>query len=189
MKYRSFLPLLIFEVGLFSCAPESGQLSEKIWINMDSLIRAQATGVTIEKTARLGDDQSTGTTSVQENWSGELEAFARLSVMNKPVYRNQYLETTGPDPTSNLFLKKIIATDSTAPVRELRLSVHPDTWRIIRLEGSLRESSLLYSKQEELTLEFDPHTGRLERYAVSGKQKMAWFKPDAYEVKASVIYR
>lgn len=187
---RTSILLIFLATVLFSCTDETTSVSGTQWINMDSLINAQMTSkATIEKSAMLDNQRSEGKVSVNTNWSSELEAFSRLAVMNKPIYRNQYSKSSGPDPYSNLILKKIVATDSLAPVKELRISVLPDSHQIVRLEGILKETSLLYSKDEQLIMEFDPHTGRLERYSVTGKQKLAWFKPDQYDIKASVIYR
>lgn len=181
--------LLFSAVAFFSCAPEAETIADAGWINMDSLINAQVTpGARIEKSATLNNQQSDGEVAKTKNWNSELEAFSRLAVMNKPIYRNKYSMTIGPDPNSNLQLKKIVATDSAAPVRKLQISILPQSHQIIRLEAFVKENSLFYSKQEELVLEFDPHNGRLERYSASGWQKMAWFRQDNYSIKATVNY-
>lgn len=186
---RIYFLFLLSASALFSCASETDSITDSRWINIDSLINAQITlGVRIEKSTTLNNVNSDGEVTKPKNWNSELEAFARIAVMNKPIYRNQFSITFGADPNSNLQLKKIMATDSSAPVRKLQISILPQSHQIIRLEAFLKENSLFYSKQERLIMEFDPHTGRLERYSVNGWQKMAWFRPDQYGIRASVSY-
>jgi hypothetical protein len=182
---------VIFPVAqvFFSCSTENRGAADDLLFNMDSLIQAQPkSGISISKTASLGDDVGNGTAEISSDWKEELAAFTRIGIMNLPVWQNSYLTASGPDPTSNLMLKKIYATDSAAPVRELRLAFFPERRQIIRLEAKLSESGMFYSRQENLNMEFDPATGRLERYSVSGTQKLAWFEPDQYRISAFVSY-
>lgn len=186
----SFSVLIVFGAcGLFSCAPESSETTGTSWINIDSLIAAQTpVGATIEKFAALDSGSSSGSVAITENWSEELAAFARIGVINKPIYRNNYTTHRGPDPNSNLELVTLTATDSTAPVRTLKIFYLPDPQQIIRIEAGMKESGLYYSKEEQLSMEFDPQSKRLERYSVTGQQQLAWFSPDRYSIKALVRY-
>jgi len=189
MRVVSILLAFIIGQTFFSCSSEKGNTTEAVLINMDSLINAQPiNGVTINKTATLKNETGTGTSEVSLRSEEELSAFAHIGVMNLPVWRNSYKVTTGADPNSNLMLKRIYSVDSAAPVRELRIAFIPENKQIIRLEASINESGLFYSKQESLTMEFDPHGGRLEKYSVSGTRQIAWFESDQYSVNASVLY-
>lgn len=188
---RASLLLLIFPAAqvFFSCSPEIRETEAGLLVNMDSLIQSQPkSGVAIKKTASLGDDSGNGTTELSSEWNEELAAFSRIGIMNLPVWRNAYLTSRGPDPNSNLMLKKIYATDSAAPVRQLLLAFFPDRKQIIRLEAKISEAGMFYSKKEILNMDFDPATGRLEKYSVSGTQQLAWFKPDTYQISASFSY-
>ena len=186
-SFRIFV--LIGAFGAFSCAPENTEQVSTGWINMDSLIAAQIPhGASIEKLAALDSSHSSGRVTIKENWSEELAAFARIGVINKPIYRNLYRKEVGPDPNSNLNRLFLSATDSTAPIRQLKIIYRGNPKEIIQLEAVVKESSLFYSKEETLSMEFDPHTKRLERYTVGGWQQMAWFKPETYRISAQVRY-
>ena len=183
-----FLTLTVGQI-IGSCSSENRNTTEPVLINIDSLLNAQPTsGVSVNKTATLKSETGTGTSEGALTSEVELSAFARISVMNLPVWRNSYQMTTGADPNSNLKLKRIYAVDSAAPVRELRITFIPENRQIIRLEAQVNESGLFYSKQEILHMEFDPHGGRLEKYSVSGTRQIAWFEPDQYSINASVRY-
>lgn len=185
---RIFLTLAISQT-IFSCSSENRNTTESVLINIDSLISAQpASDVSINKTATLKNKTGSGTAKVSVNLEEELSAFSRIGVMNLPVWRNSYRMTIGADHKSNLMLKKIYAVDSAAPVRELGVTFMPESKKIVRLEARINESGLFYSKQESLTMEFDPHGGRLEKYSVSGTRQIAWFEPDRYQVSASLKY-
>jgi hypothetical protein len=189
MRVVSILLAFIIGQTFFSCSSEKGNTTESVLINMDSLINAQPiSGVTINKTAMLKNETGTGTNEVSLSSEEELSAFVRIGVINLPVWRNSYKVTTGADPNSNLMLQRIYSVDSAAPVRELRITFIPENKQIIRLEARVNESGLFYSKQESLTMEFDPHGGRLEKYSVSGTRKIAWFESDQYSINASVRY-
>jgi len=185
--FRIFV--LLGSFGVFSCSPENTEQVSAGWINMDSLIAAQIPhGVAIEKRASLDSSSSSGSVTIKENWSEELASFARIGIINKPIYRNLYHKEIGPDPNSNLNLLFLSATDSTAPIRQLKILYRENPKEIIRLDAVVKESSLFYSKEETLSMEFDPHTKRLERYTVDGWQQMAWFKPETYRIAAHVRY-
>lgn len=185
-KITFFLSLAI---GFSACSFNEDDFTSHLFINMDSIIHAQpANGVRIEKQASIGIDQSNGSVVITKNWETELAAFARIDVMNKPVYKNIYQLQSGSDPSSNLALKKLLSTDSIAPVRSLKLFSLPQENQIIRLEAELKESGLFYFKKEKLIMEFDPYTKRLERYSVNGQQQLGWFEPETYMVQGSVQY-
>ena len=189
MNFSFRIFVLIGAFGIFTCTPENTEQVSTDWINMDSLIAAQIPhGASIEKLASLDSSRSSGRVTIKENWSEELAAFARIGVINKPIYRNLYHQELGPDPNSNLNLLFLSATDSTAPIRQLKILYRENPKEIIQLEAVVKESGLYFSKEETLSMEFDPHTKRLERYTVDGWQQMAWFKPETYRISAQVRY-
>lgn len=189
MKFT--LQFLIGFSGLIaiSCIGENEQLSSRKLINMDSVISAQIPfGAVVEKNATFDSESSTGVVKITNNWKVELAAFGHLDIINKEVYRNFYRVDHVPDPNSNLFLKVINATDSSAPIRQIKILFKEIPVKIVRVDAMVRESSSYYSNNEKLYLEFDPHTGKLEKYVAAGEQKIAWFKPKKYEVRAFIKY-
>lgn len=158
--------------------------------DIDSLLSVGTSGrSSIVKTSVLNGVTSTGTYAVTAAFVEELDVFTAVASMNRPVFRNSYFRRLRPDDKSNLLITEWIATDSAAQVRFLRLYRHDSLPGIMRMEALLSQSSLFFSKEERLKVTFDPWSGRPEQYEASGRQKIAWLKPDGYSVQATIIYK
>ena len=187
---RSVFSLALMAVIMTSCSMDAGSgESRRIIPDIDSLmaIGADARG-TVQKTSKLNGEETVGNYSPGKAFTEELEVFKSVESMNLPVHHEHYIRSEKPDDSSNLLITEWVATDSAAPVRSLRLHRREGEPAIIRLAAKIRNEGMFFSKSESLLIEFDPWTGRPERYAVTGRQRIAWLKEDVYAVQAEIGY-
>lgn len=169
---------------------ESSENQKKLIPDIDSLMSVgKSERASIEKESVLNGVHASGTYPATEAFAEELDVFAAVESMNRPIDRDSYHHSLRPDDKSNLMITEWIATDSAAHVRYFRLYRHDSLPGILRMEALLKQSSLFFTKQELLMVAFDPWSGRPEHYEASGHQKIAWLTPDNYTVQAKVIYK
>lgn len=157
--------------------------------DMDSLLKASVIGLTsVTKSVRL-DSDSTGAEYKVTDPNSELEALAVLSQMNKPVYRNSYVELAGQDRYSNLFVRRFLSLDSAAPIRYLEISHLTSAYDIRRIKAKISRSNYLFQKHEEVVIDFDPDPFRMSRFAVIGEQKVTGCSADQYVIQLGFQYQ
>lgn len=157
--------------------------------DMDSLFRASVSGlVMVKKSAKLNHD-STGAEYKVKDPKIEIEALSILTELNRPAYRDLYLENTGKDQYSNLHVRRFLSVDGTTAVRTLEISYHPANGEIRRVTADIVRSNYLFDKRERMVIDFDSTPLRLSHVAVTGEQKVIGFSADRYEVRLELRYQ
>lgn len=178
--------VIILVVSVAACTPSSKKTAPNE-LEIDSLISFQVTllaekSVSLSKSAAVSAHRSdTVLTPNFTQWSGELEVFRDLGLLNHTLYKGSYrIEDPLDDPRSNLSIRRF--TNNSAPLRSLQVYYQGDLARIRQLTGIIEEVNPLYSAHRELTMRFDEWNGQLalSSYSVAGFQKVAlrdtvWF--------------
>lgn len=180
--------LMVFS---FSCTQQEPSANfPRLIPDIDSLISAGALErSSIIKESVLNGVHSAGTYPATAAFDEELDVFVAAESMNRAIYRDSYRRALRPDDKSNLMITEWIAADSSAQVRYFRLYQHDSLPGILRMEAMLKQSSLFFTKQEQLIVVFDPWSGRPEYYEASGNQQIAWLTPDVYNVQVKINYK
>jgi len=179
------------ENGLPETINEHGQIFVPLQTplpDMDSLLKVSVIGLTaVKKSAKLNSD-STGAEYKVKDPIRELEALSILAELNKPVYRDRYVEHAGQDKYSNLFVRRLVSLDSAAPIRRLEISHLTSADDIRRISAQIVRSNYLFEKREQVVIDFDANPFRISRFAVTGEQKVTGFSVDHYNIQLSLHY-
>ena len=168
-----------FSIGLvFSCSSKDGYRSNLY--SMDSLVQAQAkylsqNKVTLTKFTQLGESLDTVSLTPKDTvaWKKELEIFAALDIINKPVNKDLYHTENFADTKSNLRIKAFTTT-AELPVKYLKVYYQEAPEKIRKIEAQYNESNSLYKSYRTLTMEFQQVHNKivLISYSITGDQKM-----------------
>jgi hypothetical protein len=166
----------------------------KPYFDFDSLVQAQqhllkSSGASVTKQATVNDRHETVTfTPDTTQWKNELEIFAQLDVVNKPMYKTAYRISHGlKDPNSNLIVKEYRATVP-SPIPYVLFYYQPDTRQLRKIAGRLEETNALFSSVRVVTLEFDELQGHtaLEKYTLHGVQKMIMTDSTVFDIEGKI---
>jgi len=184
------ISLLCFSVTLFFSCSNKEKYGSSLY-SIDSLLTAQVKYLSENKAAltketRLGDkhDKISFTPKDTLAWKKELEMFAALDVINKPVNKDLYQIESLADDKSNLRVKAFTAKTE-LPVKYLRIYYQQAPDKIRKIEAQFNESNSLYESSRSLTMEFHQVDNKtvLTSYAIAGGQKM--FLADSVQYKIS----
>ena len=119
-------------------------------------------------------------------WDRELALFYEADI-NKPALRGLYTETATPLPdggTRRTYQRQPAAHPT---IRELTVETAPDGG-VRRIAAVQDEQNALFASERHLTLRCDPapDRNRLLSYDIKGKQKLVFFAPTTYEVRAEI---
>ena len=188
-----FVWLIGLVLILFSCS-EKKEIS-KPYYPVDSLITAQVTYLkdskgALTKVASLGEhhDSTTYIPADSIAWANELEVFALLKAINKPVYHGQYTVEDGlPDANSNL---KILSFKSAKqlPISSLKIFYQDSHENVRKIEAVYSEMNPLYKSSRTLQLELQDigHQAVVTSYAVVGGQKMILKDSVRFSLKGTI---
>jgi hypothetical protein len=180
-------------LSLYGCGSKG--LSEVPLFAVDSLLNAQADRLSQRQTSVtkvMYLDQSRSEVTVKpgsiDDWKKELEIFAVLESINKPINRDLYRAETYADARSNLTVAAI-TTDAALPVRQLKIYYQKTPAQIKRLEGEYRESNTLYKGIRFLKLEFEQvdELPLLTGYQITGGQKMVLSDSVQYSISGALV--
>ena len=159
------------------------------FLNLDSLVYAQEK-FSADFIKKVSLDGKIGDSVIQSpgDWKAQLSFLQRLEVMKKPVYRKSYSTSLKKDSLSNLWVKTWESSDSTAPVRFLKIYFVEQPYKAIRMIADVREKNILFSKSEHYVLHFDAFRPRVDRFQITGTQKVIWMDPRSYAIDVSVRY-
>jgi hypothetical protein len=162
---------------------------------MDSLLNAQAALLSqkqarVTKVMQLDESQAEVVLKPRspDEWKKELEIFAVLENINKPINQDLYRSETYGDARSNLTVTAII-TDAALPVRQLKIYYQKTPDRIKRIEGEYRETNSLYESIRFMKLEFEQvdETPLLTGYQITGGQKMVLSDSVQYVISGVLV--
>jgi hypothetical protein len=181
MKSKGILVVTFFSLWIFSCKQKE-LTYDKPYFDFDSLIRTQIRGFSktkvevIKKTLLDGVKDSITVVPDTSQWKHELDAFQQLDLINKPMYKGQYLVDDSKDVHSNLTVRTYqkINSEVPTPVPEVKIYFQGNLKKLKRIESSFTEQNLMYGTSRKLTLEFDDShdVPVLVHYRVKGVQKM-----------------
>ncbi len=184
--------LFIFYATLISCSSREAN-GPKLYA-IDSLLSAQAkylseNSATLKKATTLGDRQDEVILTPQDgaSWKKELEIFAALDVINKPLNRDLYSLASVADKKSNLIVKSI-TTAADLPVKYLRVYYQQAPNKIRKIEAAYKQSNTLYESDRALTMEFQQVDSgpALTSYSIVGAQKMFMGDSVRYTISGSL---
>lgn len=139
---------------------------------------------TVSKAVQINDKRSRQITR-DLNWNRELDLFSQADI-NKPALRSSYQITRPDSLTYQYTLKK---SEERLTVRSLQVWLDPATHQPRRIEAVLQTSNPLYSSERHLLLESGPthdRRWRVQRYKLSGFQKLSYFDKNAFVVEGSI---
>lgn len=120
-------------------------------------------------------------------WANELRPLRVISLLNKPAYRNDYEISTARDQTSNLLIKTWRSKEN-APVREIKIYYLNDQDQIKKLEAEIVKKNFVFSSFQSIQMEFSilGLVPRLERYKISGSQRLLLSSPDNFTLEGTI---
>lgn len=161
---------------------------------MDSLLHAQAIHLSLRQASLskeivLQGKQETVKHTPKDStaWLKELEAFAVMATINKPVNRDHYSITESVDSRSNLRIRSF-STDDVLAVPFVRVYYYRTPANIRRIESAYVTHNDLYKTYRTLTLEFEDVRGTpvIASYSITGDQKMIMDDTVRYDIKGRV---
>ena len=164
---------------LFSSCTNNRKYSIGLY-SVDSLVSAQArylfeNKASLFKTTRLGNrhDQILIVPKDTVVWKKELEIFAALDIINKPVNRTLYKSEITSDNRSNLSVKSFTTTEE-LPVKYLKIYYRDTPDKVRLIEAQYNESNALFKSARSLKMEFLEINNKtiLTSYSIVGGQKM-----------------
>lgn len=163
---------------LLSCNQQN-QKYQKRYIDLDSLISSQLVALTkanvnISKKASMGQSETTGVAKGDSaSLSHELDIFRQIDIINKPLFRDQYVVLTAPDTKSNLTVQSF-EPKIQSPIRYVKLYYLNDVSHLKKIEARYEEENSLYYTRRDYVLEFNEYhkSALLVRSNVQGIQKM-----------------
>lgn len=192
LNYPKYILLIAFTILISSCEkPESAT----VYYNIDSLLQEQIlylnqTGAALHKEAEINGakQDTTFTPADSAAWANELDLFAEISTMNKPINLGRYDITDGEDdPNSNLTIRTYKANK---PLSIVYLKTYyqntPDKLR--KLEAVYHQENTLLKSQRQLVMEFsDIYTKNImTSYRVAGGQKLLATDTVYFTIKGTV---
>lgn len=163
----------------FACA--ENRESSISYYPIDSLLTAQVeylkgSTARLTKIAVMGEhrDSITYTPGDSVAWADELDIFALLNSINKPVYQGQYEVEDGiPDHGSNLKVLSFKAKKK-IPVSALKIFYQDVHANVRKVEAVYQEENPLYKSSRTIHLELHDVQNQsvLSYYTVEGGQKM-----------------
>jgi len=179
---------------LVSCHRENLKY-DKPYFDFDSLVSTQVhrfalTKINlIKKTFLNGKRDSTILTPDTTQWKHELDAFQQLDVINKPLFKGNYVLRNQEDDHSNLMVRSY-STKMKSPVPKVKF-FYQDGSKLKRIESVFNESNVLYSTSRKLTVEFEEQHGEpmISRYRVQGFQKMILSDSVKFSIEGKLQYQ
>jgi len=178
---------------LSMCTPRTSGRAHG-FLAMDSLLNAQAgklsqARATLHKEIRFGDETEAITVVPADTtaWLKELEVFAAIDAINKPINRDRYQVSDASDPKSNLRVKEFLTRDD-LPVKSVRLYYYRVPESLRKIEALYIEHNGLYKNSRNLSMEFSDFNGLpvMTSYAIAGGQKMFLDDTVQYDIKGKV---
>jgi hypothetical protein len=179
-------------LGLASCQNKVTRSS--VYFPVDSLIHAQAVHLTglnasLTKKAQINGKEETTAFIPADSaaWLKELDIFASLHIMNKPVNRGIYSVTDRVDEKSNLMVRTF-TSQADLPVVWLKVLYHEHPQNIRRIEALYREEGSLMKGSRMLVMEFKELNNKvtLTSYSIEGGQKMFLGKPVEFSLSGII---
>lgn len=184
--------LLLVLAGLASC---ESRKQPATFYPIDSLVRGQihhltTIGATLAKEALLRGKLDTATYIPADTmaWTRELEPFSKLSEINKPVNRGQYVVSEAMDRRSNLTVKAFQSKEE-LPIVYLKIYYRADINKPRKIEALYDQQNWLYKSARQLSMYFQQvgDANVLTSYSVKGGQKMILGDSVAFYISGKIL--
>jgi hypothetical protein len=188
-----FLFGITFMAFLCSCNRDNLKY-DKPYFDFDSLVQVQVRKIALgnarllKNTSLNGKKDSSVLIPDTTHWKHELDAFQQLDIINKPLFKGNYISKDQEDDHSNLLVRSY-TSNMKSPVPEVNF-FYQDGWKLKRIESVFNESNVLYSTSRKLTLEFEEQQGlaMISRYRVQGFQKMILSDSVKFSIEGKLQY-
>lgn len=190
--WRSCLLALLVVAVLTSCESENPPAT---FYPIDSLVTDQVehlAGINARlfKESLLSGETDTITYTPSDTaWRKELDIFAKLNDINKPVNKTNYEVSDGLlDPRSNLTVKAFTALKD-LPIVYLKVYYQRTLSRPRKIEALYDEGNMLYKSARELSMHFQQIDNKtvLTSYTVKGGQKMVFGDSVVFIISGRVL--
>jgi hypothetical protein len=179
---------------LYSCSHDN-LVYDKPYFDFDSLVHTQLLKLgssnvkLMKKTSLNGKKDSTNFVPDTTQWKHELDAFQQLDVINKPLFKNNYVQNDSEDDHSNLLVRSYSARIK-SPVPLVKFFYQAGFKKLRRIEAVFAEGNVLYATSRKLTLDFDDQQGLfiIARYSVHGIQKMIMSDSVKFSIEGKLIF-
>jgi hypothetical protein len=171
---------------LFTSSCKRTGADSPAYFNIDSLIHAQARHLTdlkasLTKKAQIDGAEETlsfipGDTAL---WLKELDIFATVSSINKPVNKGNYSIIEGTDDDRTNLTVRTFTSKVSLPVVWLKVYYQDEPQHIRRIEALCKEESSLIKGSKMLIMEFQELNNKITliTYSLEGGQVMFLSKP------------
>ncbi len=194
-SHTALLGIAFALVLLSSC---ERPVSQHYYYNVDSLLFEQITLLAdseaiLRKHGEMNsvEHDSTYTPIDSAGWAKELDIFAEIGIINKPINRGSYTVTDGqPDDSSNLTIREYTA-NKPLPLRYLKTYYHEHPSRLRKIEAFYVHENVLLKSRRKMVLEFTDvyQKNVLSAYAIEGAQKMLAGDSVHFVITASVLLK
>lgn len=180
-------------LALASCQNKITRSS--VYFPVDSIIHAQAAHLTglnasLTKKAQINGREETTAFIPADSaaWLKELDIFASLHIMNKPVNRGTYSVTDGVNDEKTNLMVTTFTSQADLPVVWLKVLYHEHPQNIRRIEALYREEGSLMKGSRMLVMEFEELNNKvtLTSYSIEGGQEMFLGKPVEFSLSGII---
>jgi len=193
IKSISLFVWLLLSFFIFSC--DGAKESKTLYFPIDSLVIAQANYLTeakalLTKHAEINGQEETNQFIPNDTtaWQHELDIFAELKTINKPINMGSYTVEIGlNDSNSNLAINSF-TSNKKLPVAYLKIFYLDTPSKIRRIEALYEEENSLLKGSRLLIMEFQEINKQivLISYSIEGGQKMFLGDSVQFAVKGTV---
>lgn len=192
---RIFLFSLLLSVPFLFSACDKKAAKKTLYFAIDSLVIAQSkfladAKATLTKRAEINGEEETNQFTPKDTtaWQHELDIFAELKTINKPINMGTYTVENGvKDTNSNLTIRSFTSTKK-LPVAYLKVFYLDTPSKLRRIEALYQEDNSLLKGSRLLIMEFQEIENKivLISYSIEGGQKMFLGDAVQFSVKGTV---
>lgn len=192
-KLYTCIAVSLFSLLLFSCETKKNQ--SILYFPVDSLMHAQVdflveSKAVLTKKATIDGSEETNSFTPKNTtaWSRELDIFAELNTINKPINSGNYkIEYGLQDPNSNLTIRSFTSIRK-SPIVYMRILYLQVPSRIRRIEALQQEENSLLKSSRTLIMEFQEVHNKtvLTSYSIEGGQKMFLGDSVQFSIKGTI---
>lgn len=195
---RKLISLLIIPVIVFACQQQQKDTARKTFYDFDSLVNAQVTYLSMTSSALHKEASIDDTTEVVDvpkidsaAWAEELDIFRQLDLVNKPIFRADYVVRDGlHDTGSNLLIREITSSAKEVPLPVLKIYYEGSIKNVRKIEGLYNEKNALYSGSRYLSMELNNVYNKtiLTSYSITGGQKMIMGDSVQFKIMGTITH-
>ncbi|MBC7448886.1 MAG: hypothetical protein H7330_12590 [Hymenobacteraceae bacterium] len=191
MKFASRLPFLLLLAACGQAPGASSPALPPLYFDLKTFLDGQrayleSVSPTVTRTVRTDGVAPETQRLARVAWDRELHFFYEAD-LNKPALRGLYAETAAPLPDGGTRRTYQRRAGAHTAVRELRVEIGAGG-TVRSVEATQDDHNALFTSERHLLLRCDPTPdhNRLLAYEIRGRQKLVFFHPTTYEVRAEI---